>query len=427
MQTRQPKQQIVDQAVAYYALSHPVKRRSFFRGLHTRTVFSFISGAIALSVSNITLPQSSRIETLADNNVQATSSGCEVVIFPTIGIAETSWEVCWATVPDHGLIISSARFSVFSSRVSIQVLGDTRLSELLVPYHSGEPRFFDISIDSESPSSLTLSSTDCLPSVGGILIGSDQVCLQVRDRGLAWTDNSSPRRVRRGEELVLWGMLDGGNYRYILEWSFQDDGAIIARAGATGPKLGGEDDHRGHMHMFSWRINIDLNGPDGDSVFTTRHVEPCSGNPLKACDSSTLISTERGVVWNPREFTTLEIFDETLRNCSVPSRPTSYELIPWRSGTARHFATDPTFNVDERYTQKDFWVTRFDGAELLAKKLPVYVNGEDVREKDVVIWYTGGLHHKEMMKDEDRQTVPVKWVGFELVPQNLFCKTPLYP
>jgi len=43
-----------------------------------------------------------------------------------------------------------------------------------------------------------------------------------------------------------------------------------------------------------------------------------------------------------------------------------------------------------------------------------------------VIWYTGSAHHENDMRDEDRDTVPVIWTGFELVPSNLFNRTPFF-
>ena len=64
---------------------------------------------------------------------------------------------------------------------------------------------------------------------------------------------------------------------------------------------------------------------------------------------------------------------------------------------------------------------------MLAKELPTYVDGESVVDADVVVWYTGSAHHENNMRDEDRQTVPVKWIGFELSPQNLFDGTPFFP
>ena len=121
-------------------------------------------------------------------------------------------------------------------------------------------------------------------------------------------------------------------------------------------------------------------------------------------------------MWKAREFNTLEISDETLVNDN--GRHTSYELVPWRRGTARH---------TEAFARKDFWVTRFNDSEILAPELPVYVaDGESTINTDNVIWYTGSAHHQSHMRDEDRQTVPVIWVGLELVPQNLFEGTPFF-
>jgi len=65
--------------------------------------------------------------------------------------------------------------------------------------------------------------------------------------------------------------------------------------------------------------------------------------------------------------------------------------------------------------------------KLLAKNLPSYVNGQNVADADVVVWYTGSDHHEDDMRDEDRDTVPVLWTGFELIPQNLFDGTPFFP
>jgi len=64
---------------------------------------------------------------------------------------------------------------------------------------------------------------------------------------------------------------------------------------------------------------------------------------------------------------------------------------------------------------------------LLAKNLPSYVNGQNVASADVVVWYMGSDHHEDNMRDEDRDTVPVLWTGFELIPQNLFDGTPFFP
>ena len=99
-----------------------------------------------------------------------------------------------------------------------------------------------------------------------------------------------------------------------------------------------------------------------------------------------LISVEGSRFWRPQNFNSLQILDKTLENGNAPPRKTSYELVPMRSGTARH---------TEAYTQKDFWVTRYDPQQsFLAEDLPNYIaNRQPTVDQDIVIWYTGSEHH----------------------------------
>lgn len=321
--------------------------------------------------------------------------------------AGSTWELCVAAVTKFGVIITHASFRKSPFAPLITVLYDGRLGEIFVPYHPGAPRFGDISQFNFSPS--PLNAGDCpFPNV---IIGGT-ICREIEDNGVAWRNDGL---VRRGTEARYWGVLDAANYNYIMEWTFRDDGTIAARAGSTGPKLGGPNDTTGHAHTFSWRLDIDLNGSAGDSAFLTKHVE--SGIPSSAIDSASLIATEGSRVWRATQFNTLEITDNVLQNGN--GRRTSYELVPLRTGTGRH---------SEPFTQKDFWVSHFNAAELLANSLPAYVaNVESTNQQDNVIWYTGTAHHESQMRDEDRQTVPVLWVGFQLVPHNLFEGTPFFP
>ena len=91
------------------------------------------------------------------------------------------------------------------------------------------------------------------------IIGGGKICKEVRDY-LAYMNFADTNRVRYGKEVVYFSVLGAANYAYIMEWTFRDDGAILVRAGSTGPKLGGGGDRRGHMHDFTWRLDIDLNG-----------------------------------------------------------------------------------------------------------------------------------------------------------------------
>jgi Cu2+-containing amine oxidase len=314
----------------------------------------------------------------------------------------------------------------------VMVLLDGRFGEIFVPYHRGPDRFHDISQYSEGARELTTDHCPPpAPRVAEIIGGTSTICKENRTY-TAW-DNKSRVADRQGilhygEEVVYWSLLDASNYTYIMEWTFRDDGTILARAGTTGyqfpPNFG-----KGHTHDFTWRLDIDLDGPSGDSVYLTRHLENLAVSPSTAEDRRELISVEGGRTWIPGEFNTLEIVDRTLRNGN--GRQTSYELVPARHGNARH---------TEAYSRQDFWVTRFGGvnAELFAMDamdpamdLPTYVaDRQSTVNADIVVWYTSSVHHEDNERDEDgimnAGTVPVLWTGFELRPRNLFDGTPFF-
>ena len=344
-------------------------------------------------------------------------------VHQTVAFASGSrWDLTVNAVERFGLVITGASFQKSPGSPFIYVLFDGRLGEIFVPYHSGKPRYGDISgfadgvPDQIGPyDPLTLEQADFKPRQ---IIGGGKICKEVRDY-LAWMNTT---KVRYGQEVVYFSVLGAANYNYIMEWTFRDDGAILVRAGSTGPKLGGGDDIRGHMHNFTWRLDIDLNGAGGDSASLTKHEEDLASSPNStATDGKELISVEGSEVWNPQQFNTLVIKDSMLKNGPPPKgRPTSYELVPMRSGTARH---------TEHFLKKDFWVTRYDSMQsFLAIHLPDYVrNKQSTVNQDLVIWYTGSEHHENKSRDEDANTVPVLWTGFDLIPQNLFNHTPFYP
>jgi Cu2+-containing amine oxidase len=338
--------------------------------------------------------------------------------FPTAGPEVTRWHLCWDVerMPDASgapnqsetLVIRDAGFRPAPGVPEVQVIGDMRIAEVFVPYHHSGLRLNDLTGGAGFVMN-TLSSVEC----PGTLLADSTVCLELRDRGLAWRDPFLGT-ARRGEMLVLWSILNASNYDYVMEYSFLDDGSIYGRAGSTGRKLRGADDREGHMHNFAWRLNLDIDGPAGDTVFLASHVE----DGLSGEDSDTRINLETGIGLNAKQFPHLKVVDGARKNGR--GRKTGWELSPSREGIASH---------KEGWTKSPFWVTLNHGpdAELRARDLKKYVNGESVVNKDVVVWYVDSHHHEDDMRDEDRDTVPVQWLGFKLEPQNLFDRTPFYP
>jgi Cu2+-containing amine oxidase len=333
--------------------------------------------------------------------------------FPTSGPPETRWRICFQPMSGNGLVITGAWFQKTPGSAFVRLFWDARISEIFVPYHPGGPRYYDVGYNF---SMISLSNNDCPAAKGGtILSPGNEVCKEVRDRGLAWKDDLN---VRRGEEVVLWGALDAANYNYVIEWTFRDDGVVLGRVGATAQNAASMPT-TAHMHGPIWRLDIDFNGFQGDSVYLGAHHEAGLG----ATDTMTLIATESGQEWKAEEFTLLHIQDATLKNANGKS--SSYHLMPIRLGSPRH---------DEGFTKKDFWVTRYNPAEMWAPALLSYISpSQAVSNTDVVVWYYGAAHHQP--RDEDGRITNgmwtgeahIMWNGFMLMPHNLFDKTPLCP
>lgn len=325
--------------------------------------------------------------------------------FPTATGAETSWKLCWQVLTGPNLVITGAWFRPAPKAAWIKIIYDARVSQLFVPYHAGWPRYLDVTYNGVGFGFYPLTTTDCPPTLNGTLLGpSNEVCKQVRDRGLAWKHDAIQRR---GEELVLWSVLAAENYNYVVEWSFRDDGVIVGRIGATG-QIAGTDTH---VHGPIWRLDIDLNGACCDSVQAFKHAE--SG--LAGNDSTTPIATEGGMTWDPVAFTTLHVHDAALKNAN--GKMSMLHLMPTRDGTPLH---------QEPFTKNAFWVTRYQWSETFGDSLPTYVSpAQTTNNADTVLWYYGGLHH--LVREEDTDMTHMMWIGFMLKPHNLWAKTPLYP
>jgi hypothetical protein len=64
--------------------------------------------------------------------------------FPARGPTETAWIVVWTEYGHRGLWIASAWFRPKPSSNFFQVLGQSGLSQIFVPYHDGLARLYDL-------------------------------------------------------------------------------------------------------------------------------------------------------------------------------------------------------------------------------------------------------------------------------------------
>jgi primary-amine oxidase len=345
--------------------------------------------------------------------------------FPPKGAMETAWKVEWDTVGGYGLFIKGAWFKRGPKSDWMQVLGDARVSEIFVPYHRGAPRFWDVSYGFDL---CTMTKADAGEN-GKLLTSYDGTRLapcvvqELRERGVIW---KSSEGVRRGHTLILWGCLEAANYRYIMEYGFQDDGSITFRLGSTGRNYSSSE-FDPHLHNALWRIDVNLDGKEHNSAFLMERLEPDGNEKVKARTVHTRFNKgkEGGADFDASKFTMLRVINTKKKNGR--GEYYSYDLVPARSGNARNFGDD------EQCTQHDFWVTKANPKELDYRKLPEYCNGENIEDTDIVVWYSAPMHHEPrsedgiMVNDSLRGCTHVGWSSFTLRPSNIFDRTPLFP
>ena len=210
--------------------------------------------------------------------------------------------------PDHrvGMVISTVTYN--DDENERPVLYEGFLSEIFVPYMDPSfgwyPRNF-IDLGEYTAGGFTnpllrgLDAPDYAHYIDGLFVHDNGrpkhvpnlIAIFERENGdPSWRHNSADMgpesRVKR--DLVVRAAAVVGNYDYILDWVFQQDGSIVVRAGATGiaeakstlqkdaveaASSDAPDDAYGrfvdphivavnHDHYFSYRLDMDIDGSD---------------------------------------------------------------------------------------------------------------------------------------------------------------------
>jgi Cu2+-containing amine oxidase len=219
----------------------------------------------------------------------------------------------------------------------------------------------------------------------------------------------------------------------VIEYSFRDDGTIGFRLGATGHNYPGSEAEP-HMHNALWRIDINLDGPDHNTVMLCEHLEP-DPNRQKSQAASLVTPFNNGkegfADFEPEKFTMLRVINTQKKNAKDKSL--AYDLIPYRMGNSRHHG-----NIEE-CTHHDFWVSKNRPGETNYRQVPQYVQkAENIVDTDVVIWYCAAGHHEPRSEDGEMRpdgqgrprfqgATPIMWTQFELRPRDIWDRSPYFP
>ena len=281
---------------------------------------------------------------------------------------------------------------------------------------------------------------------------------------------------RASRDLVVRTAAVVGNYDYLLDWIFRQDGSIEARVGATGllevkatsavsaiqpaPTAGPVNaaavdalqaatpaDAYGrfldrnvigvnHDHYFSYRLDLDVDGADNRFVadrLVTQELP--ADHPRRSLwvqeahaaqteqDAQLDINLAKPALWR--------VLSSSRQN--AVGYPTSYQLMPGRN--ANHLFVPDDYSLRRAgFIDHHLWVTPYDPDERFAAGdhptlsepgmgLPAWTEANrSISDEDLVLWHTVGMHH--LPRAEDWPVMPVMWHGFELRPFDFFDRNP---
>ena len=175
--------------------------------------------------------------------------------FPPSGPRQTAWFVATNYGGTKGYFISEAWYLPGPDKPWVKVLDEAGPAEIFVPYQNNAHRFSDL-IVLQLPLEPLI---DAIRGRCGQLIdrpnsSGRRIVREISEKGLLWIapqlvvvdgkTNFRGHNVYRGHKLTLWAVVNAWNYRYVLSYSFHDDGSIDFRAGATGTNFPGSEESR---------------------------------------------------------------------------------------------------------------------------------------------------------------------------------------
>lgn len=288
------------------------------------------------------------------------------------------------------------------------------------------------------------------------------------DEGTATTES------RRKRDLVVRAIATLGNYDYVFDWVFQQDGTIRIAAGATGmaqvkavarrsttssengngngspavrsPQTSAPDAYGrlvdqdlvavNHDHYMNFRLDLDVDGEENAlAIDRLKMVELPKDHPRRS-----IWVTEPSIARNEAEGqANVDMHRPGLWrviNTAVKNHvgyPVSFHITPGMTAMPLFTANDfPLRRAG--FIQNNLWVTPYHPDELYAagmyptlsrpgEGLPKWTSANrPIQNTDIVVWYTMGMHH--VVRAEDWPVMPVSWNYVEIRPFDFFDRNP---
>ena len=390
-----------------------------------------------------------------------------------------SWRFHFRVDPRRGIVLSRVRHDIDGTERS--VLYQASLSELFVPYQDPtEPwnhqAYYDLGTYPSEFGGIasTLEPGEDCPSraqyFDAFVVRPDGsptqrarvACLYERPGAEpAWRHSRGDfveSRARR--DLVLRMIMGAGNYDYLFDWVFKQDGSIRVNLAATGidqvknvvhsSAIQDDDDVAddrygrfvapnlvalNHSHFFNFRLDFDVDGPNNslfiDRLVTERQPE---SNPRRSVWRVETLEPQREAdgmrtsTLNAPEFWRVVNHDVI----GPQGYPSGYLL----EGHGAKTLLSPDDYLQQRagFTEHTIWTTPMSSDELYAAGayptgstagdgLPRWTRqNRSIAGTDIVLWYTIGFHH--VARPEDWPILPLELHGFNIKPAGFFERSP---
>jgi primary-amine oxidase len=379
--------------------------------------------------------------------------------------------------PRAGLVIALVRYD--DAGRERPVLYEGSLSEIFVPYQDpSQSWYFRTYMDAGEYGIGKLAvplvpGADCPTNAVYLddVLADDRGAPQKREKvaclferagpGVAWrhfdyvTGTTESRRAR---ELVLRQIAAVGNYDYLFDWTFQQDGTIRVGVGATGiaevkgvaaksmnDPEGAKAAAYGHFvsdytvainhdHFLNFRLDLDVDGEKNSFVEDELKRTKLEG-PRKS------IWVEQPKILKREQEARLHMSMEAPSFWRVVNPialgpvgyPVGYELLPGHNAMSL-MSPDDFPSKRAGFAAYNLWVTPYSPDERWAggsypnqskgdDGLPAWTNANrSIENTDIVLWYTVGFHH--VVRAEDWPVMPTSWHEFQLRPFDFFPRNP---
>jgi primary-amine oxidase len=381
------------------------------------------------------------------------------------------WQMRLSMHSIEGLVIHEVYY--IDGERTRPILYRASLAEMVVPYGSTSlnhwwKNAFDAGDVGLGKMANTLElGCDCLGEItyldsvatdedGNASVAKNTICLHEEDYGILWKHAdmlNDVSEVRRSRRMVASSIATVGNYEYGFFWYFYLDGTIAAEVKLTGiiqtqavrpgervayanpvtPELAGPH----HQHMFSFRLDVCLDGP-GNSIYEVDAVPVPTGpdNPYGNAFTSqaTLLETElqaQRMADSAKSRYWKIVNPGSLNACG---EPVGYKLVPSHAGAPLLAQPDAAITARASFATKHLWVTPFHAEERRpagdfpnqhpgGAGLPAWTAADrPVVNTDIVVWHTVGVTH--FCRPEDFPVMPVEYAGFTLKPFGFFDANP---